>query len=60
MQPSFIVFSGGSACNFISKMTLLFIGNITKTKKKASTFQSITPSVCYVLGVSDNGGSTVK
>lgn len=41
MQPSFIVFSGGSACNFIT-----------------STFQSITPSVCYVLGVSDNGGST--
>lgn len=40
-QPSFVVFSGGSACNFI-----------------ASAFQSITPSVCYVLGVSDNGGST--
>ncbi|CEG68446.1 hypothetical protein RMATCC62417_04705 [Rhizopus microsporus] len=41
MDPSFIVFSGGSACNFIT-----------------STFQTITPSVCYVLGVSDNGGST--
>lgn len=26
----------------------------------ASAFQSITPSVCYVLGVSDNGGSTVR
>ncbi|SAM03295.1 hypothetical protein [Absidia glauca] len=23
-----------------------------------STFQSITPNVCYVLGISDNGGST--
>ncbi|KAI9354923.1 hypothetical protein BD770DRAFT_324362 [Pilaira anomala] len=40
-DPSFVVFSGGSACNFI-----------------ASAFQSITPSVCYILGVSDNGGST--
>ncbi|KAG1468156.1 hypothetical protein G6F56_004003 [Rhizopus delemar] len=41
MESSFIIFSGGSACNFIT-----------------NTFQSITPSVCYVLGVSDNGGST--
>ncbi|KAI9274254.1 hypothetical protein BY458DRAFT_507720 [Sporodiniella umbellata] len=41
MGSSFVVFSGGSACNFIT-----------------NTFQSITPSVCYVLGVSDNGGST--
>ncbi|KAI8339737.1 hypothetical protein BC941DRAFT_421282 [Chlamydoabsidia padenii] len=40
-DPSFVVISGGSACNFIS-----------------NTFQSITPNVCYVLGISDNGGST--
>ncbi|KAI8969036.1 hypothetical protein BDF20DRAFT_892934 [Mycotypha africana] len=40
-DTSFIIFSGGSACNFI-----------------VNAFQSITPSVCYVLGVSDNGGST--
>ncbi|KAI8332000.1 hypothetical protein BD560DRAFT_451410 [Blakeslea trispora] len=40
-SPSFVIFSGGSACNFI-----------------ANAFQSITPSVCYILGVSDNGGST--
>ncbi|EPB81847.1 hypothetical protein HMPREF1544_11431 [Mucor circinelloides 1006PhL] len=40
-DSSFVVFSGGSACNFIS-----------------TAFQSITPSVCYILGVSDNGGST--
>ncbi|KAI8371587.1 uncharacterized protein BYT42DRAFT_580787 [Radiomyces spectabilis] len=40
-EESFVVFSGGSACNFI-----------------ANAFQSITPNVCYVLGISDNGGST--
>ncbi|KAI9026523.1 hypothetical protein CLU79DRAFT_698377 [Phycomyces nitens] len=39
--PSFVVFSGGSACNFI-----------------APAFQSISSDVCYVLGISDNGGST--
>ncbi|KAI7864358.1 hypothetical protein BDF14DRAFT_1835589 [Spinellus fusiger] len=42
-EASFIVFSGGSACNEI-----------------ANAFQFITPSVCYVLGISDNGGSTVS
>ncbi|KAI9300362.1 hypothetical protein BJ944DRAFT_27811 [Cunninghamella echinulata] len=41
IEKSFVVFSGGSACNFIS-----------------NTFQSITPNVSYVLGISDNGGST--
>ncbi|KAG0173843.1 hypothetical protein DFQ28_002550 [Apophysomyces sp. BC1034] len=40
-DASFIVFSGGSACNYI-----------------ANAFQAITPNVCYVLGISDNGGST--
>ncbi|KAI8062504.1 hypothetical protein BC940DRAFT_308785 [Gongronella butleri] len=40
-RPSFIVFSGGTACNHI-----------------ANAFQGITPSVCYVLAISDNGGST--
>ncbi|ORX53597.1 UPF0052-domain-containing protein [Hesseltinella vesiculosa] len=40
-NPSFIIFSGGTACNHI-----------------ANAFQSITASVCYVLAISDNGGST--
>ncbi|KAF7721494.1 hypothetical protein EC973_004633 [Apophysomyces ossiformis] len=40
-DASFVIFSGGSACNHI-----------------ANAFQSITPNVCYVLGISDNGGST--
>ncbi|KAI7907005.1 uncharacterized protein BX663DRAFT_494478 [Cokeromyces recurvatus] len=40
-EPSFVVFSGGSACNHI-----------------VNAFQAITPSVCYALGISDNGGST--
>ncbi|KAL0094814.1 hypothetical protein F4703DRAFT_1040025 [Phycomyces blakesleeanus] len=40
-KPSFVIFSGGSACNFI-----------------APAFQSISSDVCYVLGISDNGGST--
>ncbi|KAI9031615.1 hypothetical protein CLU79DRAFT_729371 [Phycomyces nitens] len=40
-EASFVVFSGGSACNYI-----------------ANAFQAITPNVCYILGISDNGGST--
>ncbi|OAD71102.1 hypothetical protein PHYBLDRAFT_134721, partial [Phycomyces blakesleeanus NRRL 1555(-)] len=42
VQPSFVVFSGGSACNNI-----------------AQAFHQISNNnVCYILGVSDNGGST--
>ncbi|KAI9028850.1 hypothetical protein CLU79DRAFT_736370 [Phycomyces nitens] len=42
VQPSFVVFSGGSACNNIAK-----------------AFHQISDNnVCYILGVSDNGGST--
>ncbi|KAI8098695.1 uncharacterized protein BX664DRAFT_319359 [Halteromyces radiatus] len=40
-DPSFVIFSGGSACNSIT-----------------STFQAITSKTVFVLGVSDNGGST--
>ncbi|ORZ03245.1 hypothetical protein BCR43DRAFT_431096 [Syncephalastrum racemosum] len=41
MSPSFVIISGGSACNAI-----------------APAFQNITKDVCYILGISDNGGST--
>jgi 2-phospho-L-lactate transferase/gluconeogenesis factor (CofD/UPF0052 family) len=44
MSSSFVVFSGGSACN-----------HILNAFHKVSNHQ-----VSYVLGVSDNGGSTVS
>lgn len=44
MTSSFVVFSGGSACNHILKA---FHNNASDDQ------------VSYILGISDNGGSTV-
>ncbi|ORX47998.1 UPF0052-domain-containing protein [Hesseltinella vesiculosa] len=41
IPPSFVVFSGGSACNHITK-----------------SFQSVSPNISYIIGISDNGGSS--
>jgi hypothetical protein len=43
-KPSFVVFSGGSACNHI----------LNAFHKTANN------DVSYILGISDNGGSTVR
>lgn len=41
---SFIIFSGGTACNHIAR----------------AFHDSVANDVCYVLGISDNGGSSVN
>ncbi|KAI8344841.1 hypothetical protein BC941DRAFT_465044 [Chlamydoabsidia padenii] len=41
-------------------LTAPILGRSTKMGWKSSTFQSITPNVCHVLGISDDGGSTAR